>query len=78
MGRKEKLVTTGFKTKKGTPVRNVDLLKQFFRYLENINVDFIKVKAHQRKTPEKNYNREVDKRVRQILRAEVKSRGGAI
>ena len=70
--RKVKLQQSNFKTKTGKLIRNDDLLKQIFELLENRNLSFTKVKAHQRKTATHNYNREVDKLVRKTLRTFLK------
>jgi ribonuclease HI len=80
--RKEKLKKNQFLTKKGTQIQNFDLVKELIHKIESRSITFIKVKAHQK--PEKNglkdhystpvnYNIEVDKFVRKIVREEVKS-----
>ena len=70
--RTEKLISSGFMTKKEKPVQNVDLLKQLISLSNSLDVEFIKVKAHQKKTDVKNYNREVDKISRKLVRDYVK------
>ena len=66
--RKEKLINHAFKTKKGENIRNSDLLRALFSFLDLWDIRLIKVKAHQKKTAEENYNREVDKLSRKIVR----------
>ena len=70
--RKEKLKKKNFITKKGTPIQNVDLVKILIQYIENYELEFIKVKAHQKKTNIINYNIVVDKLCRKIVRQTVK------
>lgn len=71
--RKDKLISAGFITKKGTDVRNADLVNRLIQYIENYSITFIKVKAHQKSNGDENINREVDILVRQILRKQVKT-----
>jgi len=70
--RTKKLTASGFMTKKEEPVQNVDLLKQLISLSNSLNVEFIKVKAHQKKTDIRNYNRVVDKISRKLVRDYVK------
>ncbi len=68
LDRKDKLQAGNYLTKKGLPRQNADLVKQLISYMESLNLDFIKVKAHQKKTDTENYNRTVDKLSRKIVR----------
>lgn len=68
INRKDKLVFAKFKTKANTDVRNCDLIELFFNLIDKLKPEFIKVKAHQKKTEYKNYNREVDKISRKLVR----------
>lgn len=70
--RKDKLKTANFITKKGSLIQNKDLVEQIINYIESLNLEFVKVKAHQKKTEKRNYNRDVDKRSRKIVRDYVK------
>ena len=70
--RKKKLKRNNFITKKGTPIQNVDLVKKMINFIETIELEFIKVKAHQKKTDIINYNIVVDKLSRKIVRQTVK------
>lgn len=70
--RKEKLTKNNFITKKGNEIQNKDLLIRLIKYIEKLPIEFIKVKAHQKKTSERNINREVDKISRKIVRDKVK------
>ena len=70
LNRKEKLKHANFLTKKNNPIRNVDLVKRLIEKIEILPISFTKVKAHQKKTSQINYNRVVDK----LARAEVRNR----
>lgn len=70
--RKERLKSNNFLTKKNEDIRNVDLVKELIVIIESMKVDFIKVKAHQKKSDKKNYNRDVDMLSRKIVREEVR------
>jgi ribonuclease HI len=67
-GRKEKLSALHFETRKGNEIRNADLVKEFLALAESTNLQFIKVKAHQKMNDIANYNIEVDKLSRKIVR----------
>lgn len=71
--RASKLKASGFKTKNNRPIQNADLVSVIIEYSERMDVDFIKVKAHQTSDNE-NSNREVDLLVRKIVRQEVNRR----
>jgi len=66
--RKEKLISAGFLTKKGNIIQNKDLVEMIIFYIESLNLQFVKVKAHLKKTNIRNYNRDVDKLSRKIVR----------
>ena len=66
--RKEKLLSTDFITGKGSALQNADLIKIFFETLSVLTVEFIKIKAHQKKDGTINYNREADMLCRKLLR----------
>lgn len=68
VGRKEKFTASDFKTKKGNDIRNVDLVKQLLKLHEVIDVEYVKIKAHQQPTDQANYNIEADILARKILR----------
>lgn len=68
MERREKLMAAGFITSKGTEIRNADLVKEFYALGGYIELTFIKVKAHQKKGIDLNFNIEADKLVRKIMR----------
>ncbi len=69
--RKEKLTRLYFATKKGNEIRNASLVKQLLDYTDSLTIQFIKIKAHQKKTDTINYNIEVDKLSRKIVREAV-------
>jgi len=71
LGRKNKLKTANFLTKKGTSIQNPDLVQEFIVLLEKHPIKLLKVKAHQKKDEIENLNIEVDKMVRRLLREAV-------
>lgn len=66
--REKKLQRNNFRTKKRKPIQNIDLVQTLICLMEAIEIRFVKVKAHQKKTESLNYNREVDKLARKLLR----------
>jgi ribonuclease HI len=66
--RKSKLKNSNYLTKTGKEIQNRSLVEKIIHYIENLNIEFIKVKAHQKKSDEINYNRDVDKISRKIVR----------
>lgn len=66
--RKEKLKQNNFLTKKGNPIRNVELVKNLIERIETLPLIFTKIKAHQKATNEINYNRVVDHLARAMVR----------
>ncbi|MEY2830424.1 MAG: ribonuclease [Bacteroidota bacterium] len=71
MRRKQKLRTTNFTTKANNELRNTDLVKLFLSHTDVLNIEFEKIKAHQKQTDVINYNIEVDKLCRSLVRKEV-------
>lgn len=69
--RQTKFQKSNFKTKSGLDIRNVDLVKRILKLINSLPVNFIKIKAHQKATKIVNYNIEVDKLCRQIVREKV-------
>jgi ribonuclease HI len=71
--RKEKLKNKNFRTNKGTPIQNEDLVKILIAQIESHDINFIKIKAHQNSkhysagSPEA-YNSEVDRLARKLVR----------
>lgn len=72
IGREAKFTASSFTTKSGKDIRNIDLVKEILLLVSAINVDFLKIKAHQKVTDVVNYNIEVDKLSRQLVREAVK------
>ena len=66
--RRKKLKDKEYLTKKGTPIQNLDLVKELKKHIDSLDINFVKVKAHQKKGNSQNYNREVDKLSRKIVR----------
>jgi ribonuclease HI len=69
--RTEKLISQNFKTKSGKSIQNPDLIQKLIFQLESSNIKFIKVKAHQKSSAKPNYNREVDKLSRKLVRIQI-------
>jgi ribonuclease HI len=70
--RKEQLKRSELLTKKGTSIRNSDLVQKLIKYLDGLErLEFIKIPSHGKKLDGPNYNREVDilsrKEVRNII-----------
>jgi len=72
IGREKKFIASNYKTKAGADIRNVDLVKELLALLKTINVEFTKIKAHQKPSEATKYNIEVDKLCREIVRKLVK------
>lgn len=66
--RKFKFIKSNYKTKAGIDIRNVDLVKELLALLTFVSVAFVKIKAHQKPNSIINYNIEVDKLSRQLVR----------
>lgn len=70
--RQTKFTINNFKTKAGNEIRNIDLVKELLGLVNSTNIRFEKIKAHQKENDQINYNIEVDKICRQIVREAVK------
>lgn len=71
-GKAQKFTAQKFETKKGSAIRNADLVKELLVLINFISVEFVKIKAHQKSTAVVNYNIEADKLSRSIVRKAVK------
>jgi ribonuclease HI len=71
MDRQSKFIKSNFKTKAGNDIRNVDLVKVLLALANSISIQFVKIKAHQKETKIANYNIEVDKICRKLVREAV-------
>lgn len=76
--RMNKLSEKDFHTKKGTLLQNHDLVEHVIHLIVSHSIVFTKVKAHQKADREslphqENYNREVDKLARHLVRQRVNS-----
>jgi len=69
--RADKLVSKDFITKKGKSIQNLDLIQRLITLIETTEIEFIKVKAHQKASDTPNYNREVDKLSRKLVRQQI-------
>ena len=68
MDRQAKFENSNFKTKANKDIRNIDLVKEILGLISKFDVEFIKIKAHQKPTSIVNYNIEVDKLSRKLVR----------
>jgi ribonuclease HI len=71
-GREDKLTTVGFANKKGVLLPNTDLLKELPELSLLFTIEWVKVKAHQKKGVEMNYNIDADFLSRKLVREAVK------
>ncbi|MES2568186.1 MAG: ribonuclease H [Bacteroidota bacterium] len=71
IGRESKFIANEFLTKAGNEVRNIDIVKELLNLVSTMNIKFEKIKAHQKATDEINFNIEVDKICRGIVRETV-------
>lgn len=64
-----RLKLNSFRTRKGTEIKNADLVKTFLVLVESHHIEWVKVKAHQRDNSEPaTHNRFVDKLSRKLVR----------
>ena len=73
IGRQSKFTKSDFTTKAGNDIRSIDLVKELLHLVAEFDLEFVKIKAHQKATEHINYNIEVDMLSRQLIRAAVKS-----
>lgn len=67
-----RLKQNAFLTKKGTEVQNADLVRTYLHLIQNQDIEWVKVKAHQRdRSHETINNRLVDKLSRKLVREHV-------
>lgn len=66
--RKDRLKATNFHNKKEQPLPNIDLLKLMIAYIETEPLEWVKIKAHLKKSEANPHHRKVDRLVRKVLR----------
>jgi len=71
--REQKFTANNYLTKKGNEISNADVIKIFLNYCTGLNVQFIKIKAHQKPITTINYNIDADKLSRNLVRQAVKN-----
>lgn len=71
--RRNKLLKAGLTTRRNLPLPNTDLISQLFRYQDFLSLRFTKVKSHEKLSITENFNREVDKLSRKIVRDSVRN-----
>lgn len=69
--RGDKLAAVGFANKKGGALPNTDLLKELLELSLCFAIKWVKVKAHQKRGDETNYNLEADFLSRKLVREAV-------
>lgn len=69
--RQEKFIASNYLTKAGNEIRNIDLVKEFLLFHQSNDLVLEKIKAHQKASEIVNYNIEVDKLARQLVRESV-------
>ncbi len=69
--REEKMAGNRFTGKKGKELPNADLVKELLSYSRLFIVEFVKVKAHQKKKDVLNYNIDADLLSRKLVRAAI-------
>jgi ribonuclease HI len=74
LSRKERLESSQFITKNKKELSNTDLIKNIYDQCTRMDVKFEKVKAHAAADKEANFNIEVDKRSRKLVRTEVRKK----
>ena len=68
--RRERLTTSGFRTKKLKPIRNADLVQMVLQFINAPGVQLVKLKSHLKSSsPESLINREVDILSREMMRS---------
>ncbi len=72
-GRMQKLKGAQFISKKDKPIQNADLVQLLEKFLQTFTIHFEKIQAHLKKTSDKDYNIEVDKLCRKLVREKVSS-----
>ena len=70
--RKSKLLKTGLISSNKIPLANADLILQLLRYLGHLSLSLVKVPSHEKENGVHNYNREVDKASRKIVRESIR------
>lgn len=69
MKRRDHLIQSRYRTKKLKVVRNLDLVRELLDFMSMTNIQFVKVKAHQKRSDlETQLNREVDLLSRKNMR----------
>lgn len=73
--RRERLERNQFITKKGNVVKNSQLIQHFFTQMDELPLEIIRTPSHQKRglSEVSDYNREVDKLARKILRKEIRN-----
>lgn len=67
--RRERLTSSGFRTKKQNPIRNADLVQRLMNFMSLPQITFLKLKSHLKSSDaETLLNGEVDRRSRQMMR----------
>jgi ribonuclease HI len=73
--REKKLTDKDFTTKKGKDIQNSDLVKQLYTLAGNHTIEYIHIRAHQKKNDTINYNIEADQYAGATLKEAIKEAG---
>jgi ribonuclease HI len=73
--RREKLVRLDYCSQKGKPLPNAALVKQLLQQALAFDIEFVKIKAHQKVSEHTQYNVQADTLSRKLVRDAVKDNG---
>ncbi|WP_066627744.1 ribonuclease HI [Labilibacter marinus] len=79
LSRREKLEKNKYLTASGKKVINTELYQQFYQLIDGLNIEFIKIKGHQKSSDKTSLDKLftlVDKASRKALRSEIKRNQG--
>lgn len=75
IARREKLVRLDYCSQKGKPLPNAALVKQLLQQALSFDLEFVKIKAHQKASEHTQYNVQADTLARKLVRDAVKEAG---
>ncbi|AXY76827.1 hypothetical protein D3H65_23770 [Paraflavitalea soli] len=75
IARREKLVRLDYCSRKGKPLPNAALVKQLLQQALSFELEFVKIKAHQKVNQHTQYNVQADTLSRKLVREAVKETG---
>ncbi|WP_315819308.1 RNase H family protein [Paraflavitalea speifideaquila] len=75
IARREKLIRFDYCNQKGAPLPNATLVKQLLQQSLSFELEFVKIKAHQKVNEHNQYNIQADTLARKLVRDAVKETG---